>query len=761
MKEVYASQGRPQGAAHDKGVVHRDLKPESLFITKDGAVKILDFRLAKLKAESVAGANDTQSPTFIRITDPGVVLGTVGYMSPEQVRGEDADHRSDLFALGSILYEMLSGRLAFDGASAADVMSAILRDEPPELPAINAAASVQLDRLMRHCLEKKPEKRFQSASDLAFDLEMISGQSGSGASAITEALVPGRTGWRRRVLLAAAMLLIAVALLASGILLGKDLWKTPLPTYRQLTFRRGATWDAKFAPDGQTIVYGASWNGGPWEVFSTRTDSLESRALGLVNADILAISGLGEMAVQLNRHNWQGNAFRGTLARMPLAGGVPREIAEDVQEADWSPDGTNLAIVRYVGGRQRLEYPVGTVLYETDAWISMPRVSPRGNEIAFIYYPGPSNVSAIMLIDRAGVRKALFDEATSRLDSLAWSPSGDEVWFSASKGGEAEAIYAVTTQGRERVVARAPSDLILLDISREGRVLLARSKISTDIIGLAPGETKERDLSWIDASQVCDVSADGRELVFLDSAEGSGVNGYAYLRKTDGSPPVRLGEGIPMALSPDRKQVLSLLVSPPQLLLLPTGPGEPRRLERNGIEAYSVAYWLPDGRRFIFTAREPERRWRCYIQDIESGTMRPITPEGIVSSGGLRGYKGSLISPDGRLLVCEDEQSKKALYPVDGDGGPTSIRGLDPEDQVARWGADGRSLLVFRAGKIPIKVSRLDLLTGRKELVREVTPADKAGIVWPPLIYLSADGRAYVYSVQRQLYDLYLADGLK
>ena len=197
-------------AAHEKGIVHRDLKPENLFLTNDGRVKILDFGLAKLTQNENEGAQQTNLPTAPAATEPGVVMGTLGYMSPEQVKGKPADQRSDIFAFGAILYEMLSGARAFHRDSAAETMSAILREEPPDLSATNKSVQPGLERIVRHCLEKNPEERFYSTRDVAFDLEALSGLSASGA--VTAAAGP--SAMRRGVPAIAVVLGLAVAAVA-------------------------------------------------------------------------------------------------------------------------------------------------------------------------------------------------------------------------------------------------------------------------------------------------------------------------------------------------------------------------------------------------------------------------------------------------------------------------------------------------------------------------------------------------------------------
>ena len=738
-------------AAHEKGIVHRDLKPENLFITKDDRVKILDFGLAKLREPKTNGLG-SEDATLRAITNPGVVMGTVGYMSPEQVRGQPTDHRSDIFSFGLILHEMITGRRAFQRETMAETMSAILKEEPEELTESKPNISPALERIVRRCLEKKPERRFQSTSDLGFALESLSASTSSSGTSMSEvAAEPEPTRRVRRLPLYVFGLFLLVAGAVAGILGFSYLRRTPLPRYEQLTFRRGLVYHARFAPDGQTLVYSGAWNGNPLEIFSTRAGLGESRSLGLTNADVLAISSTGEMAVLLKRQFLGQLTYRGTLARVPMIGGTPREILEDVEEADWSPDGKDLAVVRYFNGRNRLEYPIGKVLYETAGYISYPRISPKGDRIAFMDHELQwDNRGRIAVLDLAGKKTFISDEFGGE-EGLAWSSTGDEVWFTGGTG-EASNLYAGTLAGKVRLVLRVPADLILHDIARDGHVLLTRYKQTADVIGLAPGEARERDLSWLDFGGVHDLSADGKSFTFEYWGQGSGTNYSIYLCKTDGSPAVRLGEGSGGSLSPDGKWVLSVRHLPPEIVFLPTGAGEMRRLERGRIEQYNYAAWLPDGKQVVFVGRESGHVDRCYVQTIDSGSPRPITPEGVT---------GSLVSPDARYLIAYDSRGKTAIYPIEGDEKPRPIPGLDDTDAISRWSGDGHSLYVYPFGSLPIKVSRLDLATGRKELLREVMPADRAGIFWPPAIFLTPDGKEYVYSVRRYLMDLYLVDGLK
>ncbi|MFB3921820.1 MAG: protein kinase [Terriglobia bacterium] len=758
----YARQiARGLAAAHAAGIVHRDLKPENLFITRDGLVKILDFGLAKLRRAPAGAVQETlwmgavpgtepsqpstreTQGTRTFETTPGTILGTVAYMSPEQIRGQQVDHRSDIFSFGCVLHEMLTGEQPFKGASPIDMMSATLSQERPELTVTGGLAPA-LDRIVGHCLEKEPGDRFQSAQDLAFDLAAISEVSPVGRLPV----VPRR---QQKWLALAAFLLAVVALLGM-FLLGRRSTSQPETEFRRLTYRRGTIGAARFASDSQTIVYSAMWEDEPEEVFSVRLDSPESHPRGLSGTGLLGISRSGELALLqkpgLSHSPW---AQQGLLARVPFSGGSPRAIEEKVVFADWSPEGEHLCLARETETGYQIEYPPGTVLHRGTGFSSGVRVSPSGEHVAFVEHPNVIDSGGILTtVDKSGRVKALENFAAAF--NLAWSPNGKEIWVSGAIAGMREDLWAVTLHGSRRLLLRQSASTKIQDVTRDGRALITNVEMRQRMFYRGPSDNGDRELTWLDWSMPTDLSPDGKYVLFSETGQGAGALPAIYLRETNGTPAVKLGAGTIATFSPDGKFVLTPRLDDSGIAIYPVGAGPTRQVALKGF-VIVIAGMLQDGQRVWFEGSESSHGRRIYLTSVDGEKPRPITPEG-------SRIMNPFTTPDGKFLLA-GWANRISLVPIEG-GEPKLLPGVQPGEVTVAWGADEGSFFVYALDSCPAKVFRVDRKSGRRQFVREIVPSERAGMGRTGVsLFMTPNGRSYVYSTLHIMSELYLVTGLK
>lgn len=730
-------------AAHKKGVVHRDLKPSNVMLTASG-VKLLDFGLAKFRDTERATALDLSTQS-LRLTAGGTIVGTIPYMSPEQVEGREVDARTDIFSLGAILYEMTSGRPAFEGRSPASLISAILTHDPQPLSSVLPGVPPGVDRILTKCLAKDRDARWQSASDLTAALTWIRDDSAAPLSIAPTNNRKHRHFWTTLVAALAAGAVVggaAMWMLTSSRTVGRG--SATIPEFIPLTFRTGSVSAARFAPDGETVIYSAAWGGEDYALFMTRRGSVESRPLSIPGARLLAVSPTGDLMFLRGRHEavkLLAPTAWGTLARVAMTGGAPREILDDVTAADWTPSG-DLAVVRRGG----VEFPLGTTIHGPHQF-SYVRIAPDGQRLALV--EGPN----IVVLDRSG-KKTTLSSGWGEMTTVAWSPSGDEVWFAAgNRRNQAWALRAVSLTGKERVVLASPGGgIALFDVFHDGRALISTAVGKMGCSCLPPDQAQTRELSWLDGSAPEALSADGRSVLLSEVLHGAGEHGSIYLRKTDGSDAIRLGDGFGEDLSPDGKWVLTTQVpGRPHWILVPTGPGSPKALPPGPLVGRFEANFLPNGRQIAFGGREKDRGARIYIQDIDSGAIRAISPEAVVTAG--------LATPDSRYVIGQSK-GRVVKYAVDGSA-PIPLTYLDSDDLPLQWSADESILYVQRMGQWPPAVDRVNTTTGKRERWKTIQPADPSGLDSVIRILITPDGKTYCHDYVRILSELFIVEGLK
>ena len=738
--------------AHRHGVVHADLKPGNIMLTRD-SVKLLDFGLAKLKEpDEKASIDATRSE---RLTEVGSIAGTVPYMAPEQIEGSEVDGRTDIFAFGVVLFEMLCGRRPFAGDSRASLMAAIVAAEPPALSSLQPRAPASLERLIRRCLAKDPDDRWQTARDLAAELRWI-----AEAGASEEASARVNTARPRRVALWGAV--VGAALAAAGAAATLPLfWPEPsVAEYLPVTYRKGAVSSARFTPDGQSFVYSASWDGQPYASFLGRAGSPDARDLQLKDSRIMSVSRGGEMAVAFGPQNITHTFGDRVLSRIPMAGGARRDVLIGVVAADWIPGTDALAVIRDPGGNRpwAVEFPAGTTVHETPAAWSL-RVSPDGSRVAFFEGPvmfGSAAQAMITVVDRSGRKSTVARDWAGF--GLAWVPSGTEIWFTATRptpDESAPSLHAVSLSGVERPVYRAPDWLVLHDISKDGRVLLSRNTVHINLTCKPPGDTSERDLTWQLASAAKGISPDGKTLVFEDELlSSSSGNPVILSRNIEGSPAISIGEGSGATLSPDGKWVLAS--TGPNLVLLPTGAGDKVTLATGNVVPIGDVGWFGDSKRILFTGHSGDNTPRGYIQEIPEGAPRAITPPGVALAGRAAARDDHSIL--GRV------GSTWALFPIGGgDGRP--LGALLSGDVPLQWSHDGRYAYtvdsVIGARPAAVDVFRVELATGRRTLWKTLMPPDPVGVEdMRETVVMTPDAQSYCYSYLRRLGDLFVVEGL-
>ncbi|HEX5131914.1 MAG TPA: protein kinase [Candidatus Krumholzibacteria bacterium] len=711
--------------AHRAGIVHRDLKPGNIMLTKSGA-KLMDFGLARATGLAAGGsvsmASMTQSPTMAApLTAEGTIVGTFQYMSPEQLEGKESDARGDIWALGCVLYEMATGKRAFHGNSQASLIAAILEREPTPIAEIQPLSPPSLDRLVKACLAKDPDERVQTAHDVKLQL----GWTGTDTSGIATAVTASaRRPATRRVLPMVAMVAVLLVATTAAFLAGRR--GTAADTlsvggFLQKTYRTQAIFTARFMPDSQTLVLSAALVGNRTGLYVIRPEYPEPQAIGSADMHLLAISSRGELAVLTGaRYTGHHRLFVGTLARMPLEGSAPRELTEGVREADWDPAGENLAVIHDDGSSDRLEYPAGTVLYQSPGYLSDVRVSPDGNLIAFMEHPTRfDDRGSVKVVDRKGHAREL-SSGYWGLEGMAWARDGSAVYYSGGREGNLFSVYRADLKGNTRMVSDNAGVMTLHDIAPDGTWAVTRDDQPSRLLFRPAGSDQDIDLSWLDSGLSPVLSGDGKTLVFTDQSPDAGENYAVALRPTAGGPMVRLGEGGGAEISADGRTVLAVVYStPPQIVTYPVGAGKSARLDNGQFENLTSAAWLPGDARVLVSGNLPGQPGRAFVLD-------PVTHEAVPA--GPEGFLNCYPSPDGTSFIARS-QAGWGICSLAGSGEPVLVKGMTIEDEMVRWSPDGTAVFVIHRSEIPSPIQRLDLATGERETIMVLSEGQAAGRV--------------------------------
>jgi serine/threonine protein kinase len=760
-------------AAHAAGIAHRDIKPENVMIRSDGYIKVLDFGLAKLTEQEFSPATPE--------TNPGVVMGTPRYMSPEQARGLDVDPRTDIFSLGTLVYEMVTGKVPFEGETTSDIIAALIKDEPELMSATVPEVPLEFEEVVKKALAKDVALRYQTIADFLADLQQLKDEiklnalertnsDGSRLSLADNLQTTTPVRFRRtdpeakqrtepvaKKISIGWLIPVTVGLvLVAGIVVVLYLNRRNTPSSlrltqasRQLTNRDGFISASRFAPDGKSIIYSAGFDGRPVELFITDVDGSNFRSFGIQSSAALkSVSRSGKVAVLFDFElNWS-DGYNGTLAILPPDGGKPEIIGDGIDDAAFAPDGNTFAIIRSGLAQQQLEYPAGKVRYKSEGWMSYPRFSPKGDKIAFFEHPIGDASGSIIVLDLLSQEKIDISTDWKFLKGLAWHPSGNEIWYGGGKLYKHLSIHTVSLSGQlpMNVYDLPGMGARVEDISDDGKILINQGTNHSTMM-VVEGKSKSNGIdSQFAWSTSADLSADGKTLLYYESGYESSdpsVENTSYLRRLDGSENIRLGPGKALALAPDGKSALALQTSPqPQLVILSTSGSEPRILPNRGMKEYHYATFFPDGRHILFTGVEVHKDAliRSYVQDINTGDVHPLTEEMTVA---LR------VSPDGKSVITFQPDRTYYIQPLDGSQ-PTPIPGLESEDEPIQWSNDGRSVYVIGAGEFATKIYRVSLTTGDRREWKEIDPPNKVGLVGLETnrggILITPDGKVSVYT---------------
>jgi len=730
--------------AHERGIVHRDLKPANIVVSRDGVVKVLDFGLAKAitgELSESSGSDATHSPTLTSpATRAGVILGTAAYMAPEQARGKTVDRRADIWAFGVVLYEMLTGRRMLEGETISDTIAAILT-RSPDFNALPANTPSSVRHLLARCLDRDPKQRLRDIGEARIMLDAKMAPPAPAEPAAPVRAKGSRLPW-----------LVAGVAFAAAVLAGTMALRTPEETgpikYRQHTFRPQTIFQALYAPDQQTLVFSAALTGNTPYLYSLRPEYTEPMKMSDSALQLLSISSKGELAVLTNAQWVAHRMCYGTLARMPLGGGAPRDVMDGVFQASWAPDGNDLAIVRPTEGVVQLEYPAGKVLVKSGGYLSDVRFAPDGKHIAFFEHPAAfDDRGDVVVVDLDGKRKTL-SAGYWGLEGIAWSHDGKTVYFSGGTGYADFSIYAVTLSGNIRVAAQSAGGLVIHDIAANGQMLATRDDLNRNMYVHMPGVASDVDMSFRELSEPVDMTSDGKTVVFTESGTAAGSNYQVCMRRTDGSQVVVLGEGGAVDLSDDGRWVLAGIF-PNRVILYPTGAGKPVELKTSSMDLVIDGRWMPGAKQVLLIGGPKDEASRCYLVDVPDGLPRAITPPGVAFA---------LPSPDGKRMILQQPDLTWWTAGLDSSSVRVPAPGLGEEDFVSAWQPDGRGIFIHHRNKVPNEVESVDLTTGARRPFATLDPKTP-GVLYIRSVAIAPAVNSYAYGALTYISRLYTMEG--
>jgi serine/threonine protein kinase len=738
--------------AHEAGIVHRDLKPGNILVTNDGLVKIVDFGLAKLR-EPIASASDGITLDDVN-TSVSTVRGTPSYMSPEQVRGEDATPASDQFALGCVLYEMLTGRRAFERPSTAETISAVLRDDPRPISSLRPDVPAPLRWIVQRCLSKEARDRYTATRDLARDLKTLRDHSDE----ITDSTPVKRPPfWRRLLMPAAAVLLVGLTAGATLLLSSRNRSATE-PEFRRLTFRRGNVHRALFVPGSNAVLYTATWEGQETGAFTMLPDTpgLERRLDSEERLLPMAFSPDGSEALVLLGSSHAGINARGTLAVWPAVGGRSRPIVENAGWADWSGSrfvvfvrdlGAEHALICRDGGTER-------TLFRTSGALSYVRISPDARDVAFIHHASRADDSGEVRIartDGSGTARAI-TPVFERCLGLEWNRKTGEIWFTASHAPHGSSLFAVSTSGERRTLQALPEFAVLESISTDGARSLLTLRDESTTLAVRRGAEPSRDMTWLGLSLAADVSPDGKTVLFWDGG-GNEKSSGVWLRPVDGGEALRLGDGEPKRFSPDGKAIVAVtrpVAGATRFLLIPVGAGTTRAVVPPDADSTSPSF---AGAHALLFVRRISGRTEVWTMRTDGTSARSL---------GAADCDVPMASPvgDSFVAVCGDGGRALEVHSMTNSFNRRLFE-LPPDDTFlyARWDAKAARVFGLTSHR---RLLTIDALKGAV-LADERLPflpeqGEQSGILAGAI---SPDGTVQAYSARRTSSRLYVGDQLR